>query len=343
MKLLDKKTSLDLVKLMIFIVVTSLATAVLVVLIGNLTFQSSNTYKAVFTDATGVNKGDDIRIAGVRVGSVKSVSITPDNHAEVTFTVAKSATVTRSSDAVIRYRNLVGQRYISLNQGVGNTAALPSDGTIPLSRTKPALDLTVLFNGFQPLFTALTPTDINKLSYEIIQVFQGEGGNLQGLLQSTASVTNTLADRDAVIGSLIDNLNAVLVTIGDRDNQLNGLVTQLQAFIGGLKKDRHALLDPLQSVSDLAQQTASLTTGLRPAFVQDVKQLRRVAGNLNKGRRDVDNALQILPIKLNKIGRTATYGALFNFFFCNLVVNVPLGSHSLSVAYNATAARCDLS
>jgi len=347
MSLLDKKTSSDLVKLLIFIVVTALATAVLAVLIGNLTFESSRTYKAVFSDATGLAKGDDIRIAGVRVGSVKNIQIHDRTQAEVTFSVADSATVTRSSQADIRYRNLVGQRYISINQGVGDTSALPSDSTIPIQRTQPALDLTTLFNGFQPLFTALTPSDINQLSYEIIQVFQGEGGNLQGLLQDTASLTNTLANRDQVIGSLIDNLNNVLVTIGNRDGQLNNLITQLQSFIHGLKDDRNALLDPLDAVSKLTEQTASLTAGLRPSFVKDVHQLRRVATNLNKGRSDIDSALQILPIKLTKIGRTAIYGSFFNFYMCNLVVNIPLGltpnAKHLSINYSTIAKRCSVS
>lgn len=348
MSLLDKRTSVDLVKLLIFLVVTALATAVLAVLIGNITFQSSRTYSAVFSDATGLVKGDDIRIAGVRVGSVKDIQIYDTNQAKVTFSVATNATVTRSSQAIIKYRNLVGQRYISINQGVGDTSMLPANSTIPITRTQPALDLTSLFNGFQPLFTALTPSDVNKLSYEIIQVFQGEGGNIQGLLQDTASLTSTLADRDQVVGSLIGNLNAVLVTIGNRDGQLNNLITQLQNFIGGLKDDRNALLDPLNSISNLTDQTASLTAGLRPSFVKDVQQLRRVATNLNKGRRYIDSALQILPIKLTKIGRTAIYGSFFNFYMCNMVVNIPLGgttpgSKALSLTYNTIAPRCSLS
>ena len=217
MSFLDKKTRGDAVKLMIFMMVTTLATGMLVVLIGNITFQSTRTYKAEFSDATGVVKGDDIRIAGVKVGSVKKVEITKRTHALVTFSVAKRATVTKSSTATIRYRNLVGQRYISLTQGVGDTSMLAEDATIPTDRTFPALDLTVLFNGFKPLFAALTPADINKLSFEIVQIFQGEGDNIEGLLGNTASITQTLASRDKVIGELIDNLNDVLGTVASRD------------------------------------------------------------------------------------------------------------------------------
>jgi phospholipid/cholesterol/gamma-HCH transport system substrate-binding protein len=342
---LDKKTSIDLVKLMIFIVVTALATGVLVVLIGNLTFQSSRNYQAVFSDVTGVVKGDDVRIAGVKVGTVSGVKIVDGDKAEVSFDVADDATVTRSSHAVIRYRNLVGQRYISLDQGVGNTSRLPAGSTIPISRTAPALDLTELFNGFKPLFAALTPSDVNKLSYELIQVFQGEGGNLEGLLQNTASVTSTLADRDQVIGQLIDNLNAVLVTISGRNKQLNALITDFDSLLKGLVKDRNALLGPLDTISRLSEQTASFTKGVRPSLVQDVKGLRKVAANINGSSDEVDRAFQILPIKLTKIGRTAIYGSYFNFYLCTFTGRIVLpGGQALPISYSPlNEARCNLS
>ncbi|SDS58808.1 phospholipid/cholesterol/gamma-HCH transport system substrate-binding protein [Nocardioides scoriae] len=347
MSILDKKTSGDLVKLMIFILVTSLATGVLVVLIGNFTFESTRTYKAQFSDATGVVKGDDIRIAGVKVGSVKDVRIVDRERAEVTFGVARSSVVTKSSTATIRYRNLVGQRYIALTQGVGDLDRLPEDATIPMDRTKPALDLTVLFNGFKPLFAALSPADINKLSAEVISVFQGEGGTLTSLLQSTASLTNTLADRDKVIGEVIDNLNAVLATLAGRDKQLNELITDFQRLMSGLVQDRGAILGSLDSVSALADETSSLVIGIRPSLVRDVKGLRKVAANLNQGRGEIDRALQVLPIKLNKIGRTAIYGSFFNFYLCQFQGNVKVGNAlTVPIKYDTSTfskdARCEL-
>jgi phospholipid/cholesterol/gamma-HCH transport system substrate-binding protein len=346
MKMLDKRTRGDLVKLLIFIVVTTLATGVLVVLIGNLNFESSRQYKAVFTDATGVVKGDDIRVAGVKVGSVKSVDIVDRTRARVTFTVRDATAVTRSSTATIRYRNLVGQRYISVTQGVGDTSRMPDGSTIPLSRTQPALDLTVLFNGFKPLFAALTPADVNRLSYELIQVFQGEGSNLEGLLRSTGSVTQTLADRDQLIGDVITNLNTVLKTIGDRDQQLSALIVQFRAFMAGLVQDKDAILNSLDSVSVLARETADITTGIRPGFVASVKELRQVAANLNQGRDEIDRALQILPIKLEKIGRTAIYGSFFNFYLCEFQAKVILPTGPLTVPYETYPGgngRCNLS
>ena len=342
-QLLDKKTSVDLVKLLVFVVVTSLATAVLVVTIGNITFGDSRDYKAEFTDATGVNKGDDIRVAGVRVGTVSKVEIIDRTRALVTFSVDEGTAVNGGTNASIRFRNLVGQRYISLTQEVGDTQRLPAGTTIPVSRTKPALDLTVLFNGFKPLFQALSPEDVNKLSYELIQVFQGEGGTLEGLLAHTASVTSTLADRDEVIGDLIDNLSLVLDHVADRDQQLTRLIQSFRTLVGGLKKDRFAILNSLEDVSALSVETASLIDGIREPFVKDIKELRAVAGNIDKNKAELDRALQVLPIKLEKIGRTAIYGSFFNFYLCEFQgrVNLPAGV-SLPVKYETGSDRCDL-
>ena len=342
MKLLDKKTTLDLTKLLTFIIVTTLATGVLVATIGNLSFNGSTTYKAVFADATGVNKGDDIRVAGVKVGTVKSVEITDRTRALITFSVDDTASVTEATHATIKYRNLVGQRYIALTQEVGSTSKLSPGSTIPISRTQPALDLTVLFNGFKPLFQALSPSDINQLSYEIVQVFQGEGGTLEDLLAHTASVTNTLADRDQVISDLVDNLSEVLDHVADRDDQLNELITTFRTFISGLNSDREAILGSLDQISELSVQTASLVKGIRSPLVEDISDLRRLTANIQRNRGELDRALQVLPIKLEKVGRTAIYGSWFNFYLCQFQGKIKLPGLTVPVEYNAGSPRCDL-
>ena len=345
MAVLDKRTLNDLIKLVIFIVVTTLATSVLVATIGNLSFSGKREYHALFVDATGVVKGDDVRIAGVKVGSVDNIEVKDRTRALVTFTVEEGTELNESTHAAIRYRNLVGQRYISLTQDVGDAAAIDEGDTIPVEQTSPALDLTVLFNGFKPLFQALSPDDVNKLSYEVVQVFQGEGGTLESLLGHTASITQTLAARDQVIGDLIDNLDYVLDHVADRDDQLSNLITSFRTLVGGLKDDREAILTSLDGISELSVQTAELIKGIRPSFVEDVKQLRRFAGNVDRNKAELDRALQVLPIKLQKVGRTAIYGSWFNFYLCEFKASVTLPGNISTVnipRYSTGAARCDL-
>jgi len=341
MKLLDKRTAADATKLGIFILVTTIATAMLAITIGNLSFGSTKTFTAVFSDATGVTAGDDIRVAGVKVGNVTGVEVHNRTQALVKFKVKTGAPVTTGTVATIRYRNLVGQRYIALTQGIGGTDSMKDGQQIPLARTAPALDLSVLFNGFKPLFQALSPADVNKLAYELIQVFQGEGGTLDGLLQRTASVTNALADRDDVIGALITNLNETLKTVGDRDQELSSLLGQLRQFVGGLSQDREAILGSLDQISELAVQTSDLVTGIRPGLTADIRHLRRVAGNIDRNKAEVDRALKVLPIKLEKVGRTAIYGSWFNFYLCDFKARIRLpGGATLPVDYSV-GGRCN--
>ncbi len=339
----DKQTSGDLVRLVIFMVLTFVATSVLVVTIGNVSFGGKTEYKAVFTDATGVSPGDDIRIAGVRIGAVKSVEIADENRALVTFDVKEGTEVDGATHAAIRYRNLVGQRYIALTRDGSDAENFAEGDTIPVSRTMPALDLTVLFNGFKPLFEALSPNDINKLSFEIVQVFQGEGGTLESLLSSTASITQTLADRDEVIGELLENLDYVLDHVADRDEQLTNLIGSFRDLVGGLKDDREAILSSLDGISELAVETAGLVDDIREPFVRDIKQLRRVTETLDRNRAEIDRVLQVMPIKLEKMGRTATYGSWFNFYLCHFTGTVRIGDQVVAQPkYNVGADRCTL-
>ncbi|THV12228.1 MCE family protein [Nocardioides caeni] len=348
MRGLDKRTSGDLLRLVVFMVTTALATGVLIITIGNLSFGSTKEYTAEFVDATGVNKGDDIRIAGVKVGTVDDVEIVSKEgqpeRALVTFKVDTDTRIDESTHATIKYRNLIGQRYISLTQDGGEATVLGEGEMIPVARTTPALDLTVLFNGFKPLFQALSPDDINTLSYEIVQVFQGEGGTVESLLSSTASVTQTLATRDKVIGDLLENLDYVLDHVADRDDQLTQLIDSFRSLIGGLNDDREAILSSLDSISDLSVQTAGLVTDLKDPFVQDIKELRKVATNLNRNRKEIDRGLQVLPIKLTKIGRTAIYGSWFNFYLCHFkaTIKVPGLPQPVAAQYAVGADRCTL-
>ena len=338
------KTLPSLIKLVVFIVVTVLATGLLAATIGNLRFGGTKSYQAMFTDATGLLKGDDVRIAGVRVGEVDGVAVARKGNrsvARVTFNVDSDRPVAVSTRAQIRYRNLVGQRYVALSEGAGSGRALTEHGTIPLRQTQPALDLTVLFNGFKPLFAALNPQDVNAFAMEIIKTLQGEAGDVNSLLGHTASLTSTLADRDAVIGRTIGNLNAVLGTVDEHGKQLSTLISELQRFVSGLATDRAAIGASLTNIANLADATAGLVKEGRPAIRADVKELGAVAGNLDDNKKVVAGVLQRLPNKLDTITRTATYGSWFNFYLCDFEGRVILSNTiTYTPNYHSSAARC---
>ncbi|TDD24526.1 MCE family protein [Kribbella turkmenica] len=341
MKLLDRRTSIDTVRLAIFVVVTTVATALLAVTIGNISFNPTTKYKAVFTDAVGLNKGDDIRIAGVKVGQVDKIALHENTLAMVTFSVDSDQVLDTSTRATLRYRNLVGNRYVALTDGVGGGERLKSGGVIPKERTAPALDLTVLFNGFKPLFTALTPADVNQFAFEVIKVLQGEGGTIESLLARTASLTTTLADADQVIGNLITNLSSTLQIVSQRQQNFSSLLVNLQQFITGLSQDINPMLNSVGSINSLNTKTAGLLQQTRVPLKADLDRLRTVATTLDDTQAIWVKTLQYMPEKLNTMTRTATYGSWFNFYLCNFDGNVylPTGTR-VPAAYDNNSARC---
>ena len=338
-------TRSSLVKFLIFVAVTLLATGTLAMTIANTAFGDKFTYRAVFEDVTGVAAGQEVRIAGVRVGEIKAVKVHSDRtNALVEFNVLKTSVLTEGTQATIKYRNLVGERYLSLSQGVGDAEALRDGALIGLDHTQSALDLTVLFNGFKPLFAALSPEDVNELSANIISVLQGEGGNINSLLAKTASLTSTLADRDAVIGRTISNLNTVLGTVDEHDAALKQLIDQLQRFISGLAADRKTIGASLTNINSLTAETADLLRVTRPSIQADLTNLRALSTNLNKPANTAtfEKFLAKSPEKITQITRTATYGSWFNFYLCRFdgKVTLPAPLDSEDVHYDIAAARC---
>jgi phospholipid/cholesterol/gamma-HCH transport system substrate-binding protein len=276
-------------------------------------------YTARFTDVTGLNTGDDIRIAGVRVGQVTGTRVVDRRTAEVSFAVEREHRLPASVTATIKYRNLIGQRYVSLGIGSGDTNAVLRPGDlIPVERTQPALNLTQLFNGFQPLFQALRPEDVNKLAGELIQVLQGEGGTIDSVLAHTASLTTTIASKDQVIGQVIDNLNTVLTTVNERTNEVGGLIDQLQQLATGLAEQRDTIGGAITALGDLTSSTSGLLSSVRPPLKEDIAALGVLAGNLANHGDTVDKFLAGLPHKVRTINRVSSYGGWYNYYLCSM-------------------------
>jgi phospholipid/cholesterol/gamma-HCH transport system substrate-binding protein len=319
-----------LVKFLVFAVVTMLATTVLGMTIANAQSGDRAAYSARFEDVTGLQRGDEVRISGVIVGSVKDIEIVDRRIARVDFEIDSSLRLPATTRAAVLYKNLIGQRFLGLSQEAepcDRQAAqtLAAGAVISEGCTRKPLNLTELFNGFQPLFQALDPEQVNTLANEIIQVLQGQGGTIDSLLTSTASLTKTLADKDQVIGELIDNLNGVLDSVTSRNDQLNDLIVSLRELVAGLAEDREPIGNAISSIGDLATTTSSLLEEGRPALQADIAALGDLADQLNEGEPIIEHYLQFAPYKLNKISRAGSYGSWFNFYLCGLGGTIGIG------------------
>lgn len=279
-----------------------------------------NEYHAKFTDVSGLRAGDDVRVAGVQVGKVSEVSVDPNtrNTAFVSFTLRKDQQLLSNASLVMRYQNLLGQRYLSLVQPARRGTVLPEGATVPITQTSPGFDLTELLNGFRPLFDVLKPADVNKLSESVIKVLQGEGGTVSQLLGQTAQLTNFLADRDALFAKVFDNLTPVLVDLAGQGDELRSTVQDLTTFMSGLADERKTIGKSISSMSKSLDATDDLLSDIREPLGNDVQKAKALLDMYAKERVRLGQSFTAIAGLMDTLGRVMSYRSALTFYFCAL-------------------------
>jgi phospholipid/cholesterol/gamma-HCH transport system substrate-binding protein len=305
-----------LIKFGAFVMVMSVLTAFLFFIFGQYRTGATTGYSAVFTNASRLKTGQSVRVAGIRVGTVNSVSLRPDKKVVVKFDADRNIVLTDGTRAAVRYLNLVGDRYLDLVDGPGSTNRLPAGGQIPVDHTAPALDLDLLLGGLKPVIQGLNAQDVNALSSALLQIFQGEGGNLQSLFSKTTSFSNALADNDQTVQQVIDNLNTVVNTLAKDGGDFSGAIDRLERLVTGLSDDRDTIGAAIDSLSNGTASLADLLTKARPPLSGTVEQLSRLAPLLDDDKGRIDVALQKAPTNYRKLVRLGVMGATIPFYLC---------------------------
>ncbi|MFB1295630.1 virulence factor Mce family protein [Mycobacterium sp. pW049] len=296
-------------------------TAVIIVVFGQLRFDRTHTYLAKFSNASGIRPGQFVRAAGVEVGKVGDIHLDADGHTiVVAFDVDESLPLDEGTRARIRYADLIGNRFLELEQGPIDTPAAPlmPGGVIPVERTQPALDLDALIGGFEPLFKSLDPDKVNTIARSLITVFQGQGGTINDILIQAGQLTQTLAQRDRVIGEVISNLNVLLQTTARHQQDLDGMVVDLRNLVAGLNERGDAIAAGVADIGDVAGTLADLLADNRPVLQSTVSKLQTVQEPLVGQTEQFADLLNRLPDALAILARSGgIYGDFFNFYLCD--------------------------
>jgi phospholipid/cholesterol/gamma-HCH transport system substrate-binding protein len=306
----------------LYAVVCLLSTALVVLIFGQVRLQSGTTYNAQFANVSGLRNGNFVRIAGVEVGKVKNISIQPDSTVRVEFTISPAAVLTEGTRAAVRYDDLIGGRFMALEEGAGGVKRFHSGDTIPLTRTEPALDLDSLIGGFRPLFRALNPDQVNALSGQLIAAFQGQGPTISSFLSQAAALTNTLGDRDQLIGQVIVNLNTLLGSLGGQSKQFAKAVDSLSELVKSLEARKQDISNAVAYGNAAAGSITDLLAQGREPIKKVVKEVDRTAGTIEADRDFFDNLLNTLPDAYQQLGRLGLYGDFFSFYLCDLLLKL---------------------
>jgi phospholipid/cholesterol/gamma-HCH transport system substrate-binding protein len=306
------------IKFGLFAIVAATLTVCLFFVFGQFRTEPTSGYSALFHDVSRLKAGDSVRIAGIRVGTVNTVSLQADKNVLVSFDADREIALTTGTRAEVRYLNLVGDRYLDLVDGAGSTRILPRGSQIPIDRTAPALDLDMLLGGLKPVVRGLNPQDVNAFTASLLEVLQGQDGTLESLMTKTASFTNSLADNAQVVQQLIDNLTAVLETLTNDGGKFSATIDRLEQLISGLAADRDPIGNAIEAMDNGTASVADLLTQSRPALAGNVDQLNRLAPLLDNDKGLVDSSLQKLPEDYRKLVRLASYGAWLNLYECGV-------------------------
>ena len=297
------------IKLVAFFAVCALFTAYLAFTIGNIhLFEHTYKLSASFDDATGLLRDDNVKVAGVVVGKVDSVKI-DQGRAKVTFAVKDSVKVPSDSEAAIRWRNLIGQRYIYLYPGTASTVLKGGDA---VTKTRSVVDVGELFNRLGPIVQAIDPHQVNTFLDAIVQALDGNTNKIRQSIDDLAVVAQSLGSRDQEIGRLVDNVNTVAGAINDRDAQIRQVLDNLVAIAQTFSENTGVLNTAVTELGDFSDNFGSLLANNQTQIDHIIANLNTITDEVRVKLPVVDSVLGGLDTAAKTLFNASRYGEWLN-------------------------------
>ncbi|OBB17713.1 mammalian cell entry protein [Mycobacteriaceae bacterium 1482268.1] len=275
-------------------------------------------YAAVFNDVYGLREGDDVRMAGVRVGRVEGIEL-QGRQAKVSFVLQGDQHVYGNTVASVTYQNIVGQRYLQLSLGRDGIASMLAPGsTIPIEHTDPSFDVGTLLNGYEPLFSVLNPKDADNLTKGVIQSLQGDDASIATLISQTSTLTDAFAGRDETLGTMITGLNRVMDNLAQQNDNLDKVIGQTHQVVADLDQRRPALVASTGSVARVTSRLSAISDEVTPALNEMVTRQPGFSRHLVEIEPQLAFTGANLPLMLKGLARTTNEGAFASAYACDL-------------------------
>lgn len=274
-----------------------------------------DTYRAAFSEASGLKAGDEVRIAGVRVGQVESIELDGDQ-VVTEFRVDTPSTLGSRTAAEIKVKTLLGDMFLAL-QPAGD-GELEEGSTIPRSRTKSAYDVVSAFEGLASRADAIDTDQLGEAFDTLAELTDDTPAAFQGTLEGLSRLSRTVASRNEEIGQLLRNLDTVSGTLSERDQDLVALMKQSDVLLRALVARREAVHTLLVSTSRLSRELTTLVRQSREDLRPALQQLEGVVDVLLKNQSNLDESLRLLAPFYRVFANTLGSGPWFDTFIANL-------------------------
>jgi len=272
-------------------------------------------YYAEFSEAGGLQVNDEVRIAGVRVGKVKSIELDGDK-VKVGFRVESDADFGKETHAAIRVKTLLGAMYLALEPA--GEGQLEEDSTIPVERTSSPFDVVDAFSGLAETSSEIDTDQLSKALRTVADLTRNTPEEFRGALRGVSALSKTIASRDQQINSLLNNLERVSTVLDERDQDVVALMRDADTLFKSLVSRRQAIHDLLVSTASLSDELTALVKQSRADLKPALDHLENVVAVLNKNEDNLDNSLRLMAPFYRVFANTLGTGPWFDTYIMNL-------------------------
>ncbi|MGH2752735.1 MAG: MlaD family protein [Actinomycetota bacterium] len=329
-----------LLKVIAFTVVCSIFTVALGVKLANSRlFADTYSMKAEFEDATGVLKGDAVKIAGVDVGRVTGTEI-EDGKAVLTFNVDKHIDLPKDTEVSIRWRNVLGQRFVYIYPG-DDDAHWDEEDTIPVSQTNDVADIGEFLNRVGPILKAIDPEQANAFLDAVNTALASNEKNVRALLDAGSSLATDLSQRDGQISRTIANADTIMEAFASQDDQIASIIDDLDNVSGVLARRTDDVNQLVTNFADVQDQLDELLATSGSNIDATIGSLDSVSQTLASNKKNLARTIESAPAGIANYFQTSAWGEWFNVRLVELVVQDGEGNDLVRQREDEDVQRCE--
>ena len=274
-----------------------------------------DTYHAMFTEAGGLKKNDEVRIAGVRVGKVDEIEL-DDGQVKVSFKVDDAARFGSDTRAAIKVKTILGAMFLALEPAGGGQ--LKEDGTIPAERTSSPFDVVEAFEGLASTSDQIDTDQLAESLTTLADLTRNTPDEFRGALSGLSRLSANVAEKDKQLNTLLVNLERVSTVLDERDQDIVALMRDADVLFRALVSRREAIHNLLTSTSTLSRELTLLVRQSRADLKPALTHLENVVNVLNKNEDNLDNSLRLLAPFYNVFANTLGNGPWFDTYIQNI-------------------------
>ncbi|GLZ44660.1 hypothetical protein Acsp06_08450 [Actinomycetospora sp. NBRC 106375] len=272
------------------------------------------TYTARFSESAGVLPDDDVRVAGIRVGTVTDLEL--DGTDVVISFKAPDAWIGNRTSASIEIKTVLGQKYIALDPA--GDQPLDPDQAIPRQRTRAPFDV---IQAFSQLSTTVEDINTDQLSQSLgvlSTTLDGAAGPVRGALDGLSRLSRTISSRDQELSRLLANTRTTTQVLADRDAEVERLINDGNLLLGELRARKAAIDNLLNGTIALAEQLRGLVADNEATLRPTLEELNGVLTTLEENSANLENGLRLLSPFIRVFGNVVGNGRWFDAYICNL-------------------------